>query len=267
MGCVWLSTDRVLDHLVTRRRQMNRLDAWFESAFQALTGHRPLRWQHRLFRLLSSGQVPPFCGLPTGLGKTAVIPIWLAAVAARAREKPVGLPRRLAYVVNRRTVVDQATAVVEQMRARLRTPEDPKWARHSAPLRELVDRLRDLAAFPGEPLAVSTLRGELADNEEWKIDPARAAVIIGTIDMIGSKLLFSGYGDGRYRRAHHAGLIGQDVLVVHDEAHLTPAFSSLLSAVGDAQRRDREPRPVHVMELSATLPHGATAAVQLGAED
>ncbi len=246
---------------------MNRLDAWFESAFQALTGHRPLRWQHRLFRLLSSGQVPPFCGLPTGLGKTAVIPIWLAAVAARAREKPVGLPRRLAYVVNRRTVVDQATAVVEQMRARLRTPEDPKWARHSAPLRELVDRLRDLAAFPGEPLAVSTLRGELADNEEWKIDPARAAVIIGTIDMIGSKLLFSGYGDGRYRRAHHAGLIGQDVLVVHDEAHLTPAFSSLLSAVGDAQRRDREPRPVHVMELSATLPHGATAAVQLGAED
>ena len=78
--------------------------------------------------------------------------------------------------------------------------------------------------------------------------------------MIGSKLLFSGYGDGRYGRAHHAGLIGYDALIVHDEAHLTPAFSDLLRAVAQEQKREAEGgdlpaevvRPVRVIELSAT---------------
>ncbi len=83
------------------------------------------------------------------------------------------------------------------------------------------------------PLAVSTLRGELADNEEWELDPSRPAVIVGTVDMVGSRLLFSGYGDGRRSRAHHAGLLGFDCLFVHDEAHLTPAFSDLLRQVRD----------------------------------
>ena len=115
----------------------------------------------------------------------------------------------------------------------------------------------------GIPLAISTLRGELADNEEWKADPARAGIVIGTIDMIGSKLLFSGYGDGPYNRAHHAGLIGQDTLIVHDEAHLTPVFSDLLRAVAEVQRRF-DPRPIRIIELSATS--RATESVSLGLE-
>jgi len=35
------------------------------------------------------------------------------------------------------------------------------------------------------PLAISTLRGELADNREWQSDPASPAIIVGTVDMIG----------------------------------------------------------------------------------
>jgi CRISPR-associated endonuclease/helicase Cas3 len=38
------------------------------------------------------------------LGKTSIIPLWLIALATGA-----ALPRRLVYIVNRRTVVDQAT--------------------------------------------------------------------------------------------------------------------------------------------------------------
>src|SRR5262249_21972179 len=44
--------------------------------------------------------------------------------------------------------------------------------------------------------AVGTLRGQFADNREWSADPARPAVNVGTVDMIGSRLLFSGYGIG-----------------------------------------------------------------------
>ena len=29
-----------------------------------------------------------------------------------------------------------------------------------------------------------------ADDGEWRIDPARPAVVVGTIDMIGSRIMF-----------------------------------------------------------------------------
>ena len=48
----------------------------FKAEFEALTAHSPLRWQARLFERMLSGAVPTGCDLPTGLGKTSVIPIW-----------------------------------------------------------------------------------------------------------------------------------------------------------------------------------------------
>ena len=70
--------------------------------------------------------------------------------------------------------------------------------------------------------------------------------------MIGSRLLFSGYGIGFKSKPLHAGFLGQDVLLVHDEAHLEPAFQDLLVAIHDEQKRCKEFRQFRVMELSAT---------------
>ncbi|MEP0847599.1 MAG: type I-U CRISPR-associated helicase/endonuclease Cas3 [Phycisphaerae bacterium] len=255
----------------------------FSGCYEALTGYAPLRWQRRLFNRFAGGSIPAAVALPTGLGKTSVIPIWLIALASGAGpDGGSALPRRLAYIVNRRTVVDQATDqakrllgciylsgqraglawATEEAIAALGLTGESTFADERA---GMVAALRTaLARLSGDdaaaPLAVSTLRGELADNGEWKINPARPAVIIGTIDMIGSKLLFSGYGDGRYGRAHHAGLIGQDALVVHDEAHLSPAFDELLRSVAAEQARCCESRPIRVMSLSATTRGGGTGS-------
>jgi CRISPR-associated endonuclease/helicase Cas3 len=70
--------------------------------------------------------------------------------------------------------------------------------------------------------------------------------------MIGSRLLFSGYGVGFRAKPLHAGFLGQDVLLVHDEAHLEPAFQELLVAISEEQRRCGEFGKFHVMALSAT---------------
>lgn len=225
----------------------------FKKEFESLNDFSPTNWQERLFERFFRNDIPTACDLPTGLGKTSVIPIWLIALASQAGEERLILPRRLIYIVNRRTVVDQATDLVEGMRKRLLEPSNPSWSKHAYVLGQLTNALRSLSAGMDDlPLAVSTLRGELADNEEWKTDPARPAIIVGTIDMIGSKLLFSGYGDGRYHRTHHTGLVGQDSMIVHDEAHLTPAFSDLLRTIVESQQQAKEQRPVHVLELSAT---------------
>lgn len=210
----------------------------FEHDFMHLTGNPPFPWQRALYDRLLSGDLPHSCDLPTGLGKTSVIALWLIALSRNRR-----LPRRLVYVVNRRTVVDQATAEAERLTSQL----------VSQGARALRAALDAMAAAPSDqPVAVSTLRGEYADNGAWRRDPARPAIVVGTVDMIGSRLLFSGYGCGFRSRPLHAGLLGQDAMLVHDEAHLEPAFQSLLLAIVDQQRRDREPRPLQVLALSAT---------------
>jgi CRISPR-associated endonuclease/helicase Cas3 len=216
----------------------------FGSDFERLTGNAPFPWQCDLFERFVNDLFPQHCDIPTGLGKTSVIPIWLLALAERLRRgTATGFPRRLVYVVNRRTVVDQATQDARQLRDAL--------AR--ANLREIAEPLRSAAARPSEsPLAISTLRGEFADNGEWSTDPARPAVIVGTVDMIGSRLLFSGYGRGFKTRPLHAGFLAQDALLVHDEAHLEPAFQQLLSSIEVEQERSNEFRRLRVLALTAT---------------
>jgi len=221
---------------------MNETD--FSTAFSELTDNPPFPWQWELYKRFISDRpnnIPSSCNLPTGLGKTSVIHIWLLALAYA----PMHVPRRLVYVVNRRTVVDQSTDEARKLRDRI----------SSVP--GLTERLRNLCAGADPkaiPLGISTLRGQFADNREWSADPSRPAVICGTVDMIGSRLLFSGYGCGFKSRPLHAGFLGQDVLVVHDEAHLEPAFQKLITAIEREQRSGRTPdyRPLRVMELTAT---------------
>lgn len=209
----------------------------FDSAFQVLTGHPPFPWQTALYEdWFARGKVPPSCNLPTGLGKTSVIAVWLIALANGAN-----VPRRLVYVVNRRTVVDQTT--------------------------DEVDKYKKVAVAGIPDFAVSTLRGQFADNREWSADPSKPAVICGTVDMIGSRLLFSGYGVGMKGKPLHAGFLGQDSLIVHDEAHLEPAFQKLIDTIQCEQSGGRlddkgvcviDPnripdfKPMKVMELTAT---------------
>lgn len=214
------------------------------TAFTRLTGFPPLPWQQVLFDRLSADDIPLACDIPTGLGKTSILAVWLLAFARQAAAGKVTLPRRLAYVVNRRTVVDQATREAERLRAALISSID---------LGPVTAALRSVCCVDGQaPLAISTLRGEFADNAEWRHDPARPAIIVGTVDMIGSRLLFGGYGCGFRSKPLHAGFLGQDTLVVHDEAHLEPAFQELLCAIQREQDERRDFRRLRVMALTAT---------------
>ena len=216
----------------------------FPKTFEALTGSLPFPWQSSLFAKFIARDIPSSAAIPTGLGKTSIIAIWLCALAT----KPDTTPRRLVYVVNRRTVVDQTTAEVERLRESLeKKPE----------LSEIRNALTKLLALPlptagASPLAISTLRGQFADNGEWCADPSRPAVVVGTVDMIGSGLLFSRYTRGFKTRPLHAGFLAQDVLLVHDEAHLEPCFQSLLETIVATQKAEANLRELHVIALTAT---------------
>jgi CRISPR-associated endonuclease/helicase Cas3 len=205
----------------------------FATMFAKVAGPSPFPWQQRLFDRFRTGAIPDALDLPTGLGKTSVMACWLLAHAGAggvARQ----LPRRLVYVVDRRAVVDQASAVAEGLAG--------AWPQ---------------LAWPRAPaLRIATLRGQHLDRGDWLRHPQDLAIIVGTVDMIGSRLLFSGYGVAPGMRPVHAGLLGSDTLLVLDEAHLSPAFAALgLAASADPALRGAAAPPVpglRFMSLSAT---------------
>jgi CRISPR-associated endonuclease/helicase Cas3 len=222
--------------------------ASFDAAFESLTGFGPFPWQRRLFESLTGGKGYDALDIPTGLGKTSVIPIWLLAhLLGGAGSRP---PMRLVYVVNRRTIVDQASEIAARL-----------W-RNAAGEATVVQQLwREQfgvgnADDEGDRLAVSTLRGALADNRLWMRHPHRPAIIVGTVDMIGSRLLFGAYRAGRWSKAIHAGLLGQDALLVHDEAHLTEPFQKMVEWIAaqqaDPKKSTQAFRPLRVLAMSAT---------------
>jgi CRISPR-associated endonuclease/helicase Cas3 len=209
----------------------------------------PYPWQRALFTQLIDGDWPDSVALPTGAGKTSILKVWLLSLAwsVRAGRHNV-IPRRLAWVVNRRVVVDQATTEAKLLADNLKILV--------AKGDEYACALRDCSFEKSLPLAVSTLRGQKADNREWSQDPLVPAIIVGTVDMIGSRLLFRGYGDGKYFRPYHAGLLGVDTLIVNDESHLTPAFARLLQQVADLKPAEQVKKTFRVMRVSATAGSG-----------
>ncbi len=239
---------------------MTDLDAWLDVAFREWTNgaFTPFHWQRRAFHDLIAGTLPDAVDIPTGCGKTSILALWILAFAAqRIRYSQNRLPRRLVWVVHRRTVVDQTTEVALDVQRLI------KESATGSPWADVRETLAGECAYPltGVPtLPVSTIRGALAEDPTWRVDPARPAIVIGTVDKLGSRLLFQGYGDGRWARSFHTGLLGTDTWWLFDEAQLVPAFAENLRRI--ARLRAAEPalagvRKLHITPVSATLTAGA----------
>lgn len=184
----------------------------FRNALGLEENETPFPWQEELLAMLVAGiGNGTSLDIPTGLGKTGVMAAWLVA-----RSRGASVPRRLIYFVDRRAVVDQATREAERLRA---------WVDDSPVVKA------QLGLGSNQSLPISTLRGRYIDNREWLEDPSVPAIVVGTVDMIGSRLFFEGYGVSRKMRPYHAALLGADTLFVLDEAHLVPPFEMALQTL------------------------------------
>ena len=89
----------------------------FEERFHQLTGKNTYPWQSALYNSLLNQNVPHRMSLPTGAGKTSVIPIWLSVLWHQLENGlPLTVPRRLYFAVDRRVVVDQSEVVAQLVR-------------------------------------------------------------------------------------------------------------------------------------------------------
>jgi len=226
----------------------------FRDFFKALWECEPFPWQTMLAERVAKGEWPRALNLPTGSGKTACmdIAVWaLAAQADRALAERTA-PRRIWFVVDRRIVVDEAFRRASQLAEKLATAK-------TGSLKEVADRLRRLSGTE-RPLAVARLRGGIFRDDGWARLPSQAAIVTSTVDQLGSRLLFRGYGHSLLAAPIFAALAANDSLIIVDEAHCAVPFMQTLEAVA----RYRSPRwaeepiltPFAFVVMSATPPQG-----------
>jgi CRISPR-associated endonuclease/helicase Cas3 len=222
----------------------------FTGFFTEVFGYEPFPWQKRLLQqIVAQRKWPNVLDLPTGSGKTAAIDIAVFHLALETESKEARCAAvRIAFVVDRRLVVDDAFARAQKLASALAAPLGPVTAR-------VAERLKVLSG-DALPLIVRRLRGGIPREDDWARTPSQPTVLCSTVDQVGSRLLFRGYGVSDSMKPVHAGLIGSDCLILLDEAHLAEPFRQTLGWVrvyqGPRWREANNAAPWGVTILTAT---------------
>ena len=199
---------------------------------RAVHGDDPFPWQQALVDHLAKYDEWPGDGvldLPTGSGKTAALDAAVFHLALRF-ECPARAALRIAFVVDRRLVVDDAYGRAKKIARLLENPENAPEDQRRV-VAEVARRLQHLAGEGEPPLVARRLRGGAPLEPDWARTPTQPTILCSTVDQVGSRLLFRGYGVSNRMKPVHAGLLGTHCLILLDEAHLSEPFRQTLQAV------------------------------------
>jgi CRISPR-associated endonuclease/helicase Cas3 len=230
----------------------------FADFFCAVHGREAFEWQKRLATEVLAEGFHDVIRVPTGCGKTSVLDVAVFELALHAEREPKKRipPRRICFVVDRRLVVDEVTEHALQISHAVLAAAHGK--RDEPVLRAVAERLAYIAVDRDEPLRVVRLRGSVYRDDGWAADPLTPSILVSTVDQIGSRLLFRGYGVSGRSRPLQAGLLGFDTRIIIDEAHLSSVFVDTLHNVRQFQGWvERAPlslsRRVGFTRMSATI--------------
>lgn len=227
----------------------------FGKFFNELYGCDPFPWQQRLAQHVHETGWPAFIDLPTASGKTACLDVAVFALALQAtrnpKERTTG--RRIFFVVNRRVIVDEAYERAVELAKRM------SEATQGSVLHAVATALQEISGDrDAPPLDVALLRGGIFKDNRWARSITQPTIITSTVDQVGSRLLFRGYGVSDAARPLHAALIAHDSLILLDEAHISRPFVQTLNAVkryrGSAWAETPVQTPFHFVQMTAT--HG-----------
>ena len=250
----------------------------FEAYFRELHGYAPYDWQSRLVQQVVEGAWPGAIDLPTGSGKTACLDAAVFALACQALLPATDrrAARRIFFCVNRRVIVDEAHQRAVRIARTI-------WAAEAEPvthpvLMRVATALRQVSGLEmrsDPPLDVLELRGGIYSDNRWARSATQPTIICTTIDQLGSRLLFRGYGVSPSAAPIQAALIAYDSLVLLDEAHVSQPFLQTLDFV----KRYLDPEkwaeqhlgvnPMIVVPMTATPPDGVgdTDVIRLEPKD
>ncbi|QDV54240.1 helicase Cas3 [Rosistilla oblonga] len=236
----------------------------FSAFYEAIHGYAPFAWQQRLAAAACRGQWPSYLKLPTSSGKTAAIDIAVFALAFQACEAncPNGIrtaPRRIFFIVDRRIVVNEAYRQTHKMAEKLWHAANDQTENPANILLRVANWLRALANDPlAPPLDCFELRGGIYRDDAWVRSPLQPTVLTSTVDQVGSRMLFRGYGVSDRNLPIHAAMTACDSLVILDEAHCSRPFSQTVEAIQRYRGSDWAQHPIDLpfslIQMTATPP-------------
>lgn len=239
----------------------------FAGFFEELWGHAPFPWQIRLLETVVEQGWPTVLDLPTGTGKTAVLEIACFALALDAH-RPISerqQARRVALVIDRRIVVDQAYERACSICSKLQAAKSGVIARVASSLMSLHSGLGS-----DMPMIAASLRGGTVRDNNWCRSPDQPCFLISTVDQVGSRLLFRGYGVSEGMAPVHAGILGVDCVYFLDEIHLSRPFFQSLNRLCEYAKsplvEEKSLRVPRIVSMSAT-PGKAESAFRLASVD
>jgi CRISPR-associated endonuclease/helicase Cas3 len=157
----------------------------FSDFFNKVTGGQVNYPYQKVFA--TADTIPHLLRAPTGAGKTATAILgWLY----RWTTRPESIPRRLAYCLPMRVLVEQSER------------EAKRWI-----------------ANLGLDIPVYVLMGGV-ETDDWYLRPEHPAILIGTQDMLLSRALNRGYATSRFHWPIDFALLNNDCLWVFDEPQL-----------------------------------------------
>ena len=181
----------------------------FDEFFERGAGFAPHAYQRTM---AEADSLPDVVDVPTGHGKTAAIVLawlwhWLRDTPPAARRLVITLPMR--------TLVEQTQRSIERWLANL----------------GLTDRIDVVVLMGGTARSIAN---------DWRANPDRPSILIGTVDVVVSKALVRGYATARHAYPMDAALLWNDCHVVIDETQLAAASTRTLRQVRAFQRLARQ---------------------------
>ncbi len=217
----------------------------FTAFHEAIHDRPPLPWQARLAKQVAETEAWPMeVEIPTGLGKTACLDIavwWLASQADRPAAAR-SAPTRTWWLPHRRVVADSAAEHARALGAALRDPAAAGITGDSARIvRAVANRLRSLGsgADAGDAGPLEVIRHRAGVHARVPTDPSRPAIILSTVPLFGSRLLFRGLGSTRRTHPVDAAHAGTDSLVLVYESPFARTLLRLVPDLADCTRKAR----------------------------
>lgn len=237
----------------------------FADFYEAVHGWPPLAWQSELAQQVCLHGWPRWIDLPTSSGKTAVVDMAVFALAFQATQaEPIAAcakaPRRIFFTVDRRLIVSQAYRHGRKLcEALWNAAKNPS----SVELPVLVQMAEALLQLSGGgdqavPLDCYELRGGIPRDDAWVRSPTQPTLLTTTVDQIGSRMLFRGYGVSDRNLPIHAALTANDSLILLDEAHCSVPFGETVEAIehyrSEAFAQQPIESPLRLVRMTATPP-------------
>ena len=259
--------------------------AVFSDFFQEVNGYPPFPWQVDLVKqILTEHTWPQLIDVPTGMGKTALLDIAVFVAAATSTEdgtERLGR-RRIFFVVDRRIVVDEAydhaVLLSKALNEALESGKNTALSQVANGLKAFAPEVftpkadslssSSTSRIQQKVLPVTRMRGGITWDASWLDRPDIPGIVVGTVDQVGSRILFRGYGISRYRMPIDAALVGTDSLILVDEAHLAQA---MVSTINEAHRRDNNDKinvpPATIVQMTATSNRQSDSEKEPGYDD